>query len=78
MRALSDVEIQFISGAASGDGIQVSHILAVGAALTGATAASLAIVPSPITTPAAVAAGLTTVILTGAAAGASMLEARPA
>jgi hypothetical protein len=76
MRALKDDEIQFIAGAANGNGIQVSHVLAVGAGVTGVAAAGLAVVPSPITTPAAIVTGVTAAILGAASAGASMLEAR--
>jgi hypothetical protein len=75
MRALTDVEIQFVSGAANGDGIQVSHVLAVGASVTAVAAASLAIVPSPITTPAAIMTGVTSAVFAAASAGAAMLEA---
>lgn len=76
MRVLTDAEIQWIAGAYSGDGIQVSQVLAVGAGITAVGAASLAVVPSPITTPAAIATGLTSAVLAAASAGASMLESR--
>ena len=47
MRVLTDAEIQWIAGAYSGDGIQVSQVLTVGAGITGVSAAALAAVPSP-------------------------------
>ena len=76
MRDLTEAEILLVAGAASGDGVKVPHVLAVGAGITGVAAAGLAVVPSPITTPAAIATGMTSAILAAASAGASMLEGR--
>lgn len=78
MRGLTEAEMLLVAGAASGDGVKVSHVLAVGAGITAVAAAGLAVVPSPITTPAAIVTGMTSAIFAAASAGASMLEGRGA